>query len=555
MHKNTIPPIVITAAATATTFYGLYALARIGCGISSFIFIAAIASAIVLTVFLTVIPAIAVPRRMRQHFRLHQKSERSVYRVSGALCFILYAAVGAAIGSYAETAVREKGLPPRMLTDPAEVRTIIAELAGEPVPSGYDYYRIPIRLIACMTAENGRFSASGDAQLSVPAALVRGTYAGGITRIGEQTAFDGYKLLLRNTAPFTEYLQNPQICRFYIRGMRILAQGRFGKTGTVFYARPVQPLFLGWNSPFNRIRAFFRFAFMRLLYEWKEAGGLLLALLAADKAFLPQECIEAFRNAGLAHILALSGMHLSLIGTAALQGGKIFGHKKRAIRFSLAAVCIFVWFAGSAPSLNRALGMVFIATAGETLGLKPSPLSVLCATLTVHIAVYSADAITLGFMLSYGACAGIIIFGDAVVRLAAGKIPSAAIQSVSASIGAQLFTAPIVTAAIGAIPAAGIIASCIAGPLISFFLIAGLAAIPLAFAFPPIGLVLAYGLNLLYTIIFTVTDFFARFPIIVPENGIRRFIFSAAVFSGGVLLTAAARFRDKKERQRLPRLT
>ena len=48
MHKNTIPPIVITAAATATTFYGLYALARIGCGISSFIFIAAISFTVIL---------------------------------------------------------------------------------------------------------------------------------------------------------------------------------------------------------------------------------------------------------------------------------------------------------------------------------------------------------------------------------------------------------------------------------------------------------------------------------------------------------------------------
>jgi len=154
--------------------------------------------------------------------------------------------------------------------------------------------------------------------------------------------------------------------------MRILVTGSFSKTGEVFYAKPVQPVFLGWSSSFSRMRALLRFAFMRMLYGWGNAGGLLLALLAADKAFLPQNCTEAFRNAGLAHILALSGMHLSLIGTAALQGGRLFGHKKRALYFSLAAVCAFVWFAGSAPSLNRALGMVFIAAIGEALLKNPS---------------------------------------------------------------------------------------------------------------------------------------------------------------------------------------
>lgn len=277
--------------------------------------------------------------------------------------------------------------------------------------------------------------------------------------------------------------------------------------------------------------------------------------LLADKAFLPAECIAAFRNAGLAHILALSGMHLSLIGTVAMQGGRIFGHKSRAVWFSLAAVFLFVWFAGSAPSLNRALGMVCIAAAGRTLGLKPPPLSVLCAMLTVHIAIAGSEAITLGFMLSYGACAGIIIFGDACARLMAGKIPPSFAGSISASVGAQLFTAPIVISAIGNIAAAGVIASCVVSPLVSVFLIAGLICIPLALIFPFTSPLLGYGLNVAYRIIFALADFFARLPVIAPESGMQRVIFSAAAFAVGVCCVVLAYVQRKRTAAAFPRLT
>ena len=548
--RYVVSPVTIIAVAAAVFFYGLSALTQIDSHIASFIFITAFLLLCAFLLFLATAPMVAqATHRKFQPQHCRQKRVQSMVR------FALCASAGAAIGLYAARTLQREQRPPQTLASLSTVRTLIAELTGEPVPAGSDYYRIPVKLIACSTGRNEQFSVSGVMQLFVPAALVRGTYSGGITRIGRAEQSEAAAPLLSGTAVFAEALRNPQECRFYVRGMRLAVQGKFGKTGTVFYARPVQPVFLGWNSPLSRLRAFFRFAFMRMLYGWGEAGGLLLALLAADKAFLPAGCIAAFRNAGLAHILALSGMHLSLIGTAAMQGGRIFGHKSRAVWFSLAAVFLFVWFAGSAPSLNRALGMVCIAAAGNALGLKPPPLSVLCAMLTVHIAIAGAEAITLGFMLSYGACAGIIIFGNACAHLLRGKIPPAFASSISASVGAQLFTAPIVIFAIGNIAAAGVIASCVVSPLVSVFLIAGLICIPLALIFPFTSPLLGYGLNAAYRIIFASADFFARLPVIAPESGMQRMIFSAAAFAVGVSFTVAAYFLNKSSMAKLPRLT
>ena len=550
MDRHVVPPVTIIAVAAAAFFYGLYVFAQTDGRITSFVFITTFLLLCAFLLFLAAVPIAAqLTHRKFQPQHCRQKQVRAMVRF--ALCIM----AGAAIGSYAARTLQREQRPPQTLASLSTVRTLIAELTGEAVPAGSDYYRIPVKLIACSTGRSEQFSASGSVQLFVPAALVRGTYSGGITRIGEAEQSEAAAPLLSSTAVFAEALQNQQECRFYVRGMRLAVQGKFGKTGTVFYARPVQPVFLGWDSPLSRLRAFFRFAFMRMLYGWGEAGGLLLALLAADKAFLPAECIAAFRNAGLAHILALSGMHLSLIGTAALQGGRLFGHKSRAAWFSLAAVFLFVWFAGSAPSLNRALGMVCIAAAGRALGLKPPPLSVLCAMLTVHIAIAGSEAITLGFMLSYGACAGIIIFGDACARLMAGKIPPSFAGSISASVGAQLFTAPIVIFAIGNIAAAGVIASCVVSPLVSVFLIGGLICIPLALIFPFTSPLLGYGLNAAYRIIFASADFFARLPVIAPESGMQRVISSAAAFAVGVSFTVAAYFLNKNSMAKLPRLT
>ena len=187
--------------------------------------------------------------------------------------------------------------------------------------------------------------------------------------------------------------------------------------------------------------------------------------------------------------------------------------------------------------------MVCIAALGRALGLKPPLFAVLCTMLTVHITFAGSDAVTLGFLLSYGACAGIILFGDSCAYLAAGKIPPAAAQSLSASIGAQLFTLPIVIGAIGSVAAAGIIASCVVSPMVSFFLISGLITIPLALIIPLLSPLIGTVLNIVYDGIFFTADLFARLPQLMPETAVQRIVISCAGVLAGIGITAAAHRR------------
>ena len=171
--RYVVSPVTIIAVAAAVFFYGLSALTQIDSHIASFIFITAFLLLCAFLLFLATAPMVAqLTHRKFQPQHCRQKRVQSMVR------FALCAIAGAAIGLYAARTLQREQRPPQTLASLSTVRTLIAELTGEPVPAGSDYYRIPVKLIACSTGRNEQFSASGSVQLFVPAALVRGTYSG-----------------------------------------------------------------------------------------------------------------------------------------------------------------------------------------------------------------------------------------------------------------------------------------------------------------------------------------------------------------------------------------
>ena len=420
---------------------------------------------------------------------------------------------------------------PFSLAELNKVKSIQAELTGEAYPAGEKYYAANAKLISFSYNNGAKFSAKGNIKIFFPSEMVLQNNAYGISAC--------------KAGSRKEALTN------FSKGVIFEASGRFGTkknamSPLAFFGDKSVPEFLGWKSAVLRLRAFLRFYLMRLLSGWGSAGALLLALLSANRDFLILPVSEAFRNAGLAHVLALSGMHVSLVSLAALQMGSIFGKKSLAIKFSLVSIIFFVWFAGAAPSLNRALGMMILIIIGKSLGLQPPMISVLCTMLIFHIAVKPDDALSLGFMLSYGALAGILIFGSAVFDILNGKIPPKILGSFSASIGAQTFTAPIVISKIGVLAPIGIIASIIVSPLISAFLILGLATIFISLLFPFAGFIFSYFLNAFYALILFIIRTFALFPLMTADSFFDSLTFAILPFTAGLICVFYADRKLKK---------
>ena len=271
--------------------------------------------------------------------------------------------------------------------------------------------------------------------------------------------------------------------------------------------------FAGWKNGICRLRALSRLYLKRVLYAWGDAGGLLLALVSGSREYTDEKLAQAFQNAGLAHILALSGMHLSLFISAA-SFSKFFVGKKAASVLSLILMCAFMWFAGASPSLVRAFLCVFVALIARFLFIELSEkgsFDCLCAAFIVQTAFLHADIYSAAFMLSYAAIAGILLISPLVRPFLCTFLPQKLAESASATAGAWLATSPLTAVLFGHIAPVGLISSIIVTPLASVFFIAGCIGVFFCLILP----FLLYPLNgimqVLYAALKYAVLFFARF--------------------------------------------
>ena len=274
---------------------------------------------------------------------------------------------------------------------------------------------------------------------------------------------------------------------------------------------------LGWQKGLRgkiaRLRSLCRLQFRRIMYAWDQAGGLLLALLSGAREYTEERVSQAFSRAGLAHILALSGMHLSLFSSLSrVLGQRTFGQKFARI-LQLFSALFFVWFAGISPSLFRALLCSLIITI-SAFSRRPQPrlLTVLSASFIIHAFIFPSHLATAAFKLSYGSLAGIIVLSSLVRHLYIRFLYPAIASAFSASTGAQLMTAPVNLSLFGTLSPVGVVASVIVSPFVTLFLYAGLAGIILCLCMPFLSPLIRGIMLLLYGIIRETVLFFARCP-------------------------------------------
>ena len=409
------------------------------------------------------------------------------------------------------------------------IAVLTCELVADPAPAGPDYYRSRVQTHVLQTISGDRFSATGNADVFFPANLVRQSLPGGLAHRPNRVRFRdqapmaaGSQIIAKGsilTIPVKYQPENPgSVARFTVIPESIPATGE------------------QWVSPLAGIRSRLRLSLMRMLYDWKESGGFLLALLSGNRDYIEPGLALAFRNAGLSHVLALSGMHLSIIGGIALGFGMGAGGRKFSIRFSLLVLCLFVWFAGNSPSLDRALIMALLAAFLRSSGIRTDMLSLLACSCLIQLCASPEHAHSPAFMLSYAALLGIILAGKWITVILEPWIPARVSTALSASIGAQLFTVPVVAVTFGVLSPAGIVAACVVSPFVTLYLAAGLFLVGLGGFFPRIAGLVLPAYNSLYRLISTIVYRFASFPRIVLKDLSAMLAAGILCFAGIVLL-------------------
>ena len=236
----------------------------------------------------------------------------------------------------------------------------------------------------------------------------------------------------------------------------------------------------GFSSKIWEIRAHLRTELNRALERTGyPASALLQALLIGSREDVPQRLYEGFRRTGSLHILALSGLHVTVIYGIVI--GALGFLRRPGLKFLLAAfVLLFYQFlAGFFPSLLRATMMILVGGVSLQLDRDAEPLNLLSISGIAIVCVDPFQAFSLSFQLSFLALAGILALGPLLRRPLEGRIPRFILAPFAMSVGAQIATLPLVAATFGSYYPSGLVASLVLVPLTTAFLWAGLAWLPL----------------------------------------------------------------------------
>lgn len=368
------------------------------------------------------------------------------------------------------------------LANPVSIHAFDGYVCSNPVKSNYcgRSYRACFRPERAYTKE-GSYSADGKIEIYFPASVVESFYPGKLYTAADLAAVieDGAQLLVE---------------------VQFIHQKK--GSNAVFTVKSAKPA--GWHGNrilrfLYRIRALCRLQFKRLMYGWGSAGGFFLALLSGSREYTEQSVADGFKNAGLAHILALSGMHLELFGGLAFLAGKKFISRKCADVVRIFAVIFFVWFAGISPSLLRAFISAIILFVNSRLRLaRPHPLSVISVCFIVHILVFPSHVFEISFMLSYTSLAGMILFSSVFAGFLPFFLPPGIRKSFADSSAAQAATAPVSMHFFGKVMPVGIVAAAVVSPLVVLFIYAGIAGVIFSLVLPFLSVPFGAIMNLLY---------------------------------------------------------
>jgi competence protein ComEC len=221
-------------------------------------------------------------------------------------------------------------------------------------------------------------------------------------------------------------------------------------------------------------------------------AAVLKALVIGDQAEIPPDVQQAFRRTGTSHILAISGLHLGIVASAAFVVFRwLLGFirpilltgwaRKGAAPLTLVLVGLYALLAGMSPSTQRALIMaaVFLLT---FLVEREHDLMNTLAVAALAILVVSPPSLTsVSFQLSFAAVL-MILYGLAraprreeaaqpVAPGAAARLKRGAALFFRVSFFATVGTLPLVLHYFNTVSFIGLLANCIVVPLMGYVVV------------------------------------------------------------------------------------
>ncbi len=229
------------------------------------------------------------------------------------------------------------------------------------------------------------------------------------------------------------------------------------------------------------------------ILQSKEAGTLI-AMLLGEKYLLEEEIKQLYQIGGISHVLAISGLHISLIGMS------IFWLLKKCKLPHIVSTLVTIFLVYSygvltnfGVSTNRAVVMMIVMLLSSLFGktydmLSATALSALIILLQNPLQLFSA-----GFQLSFAAILGIAILFPCLKQLLPWK--NSILDGLLVSISAMMATTPIILYFFYQFPTYGLVTNLLILPLVTLLTLSAILAGIAGVISLPFGIFLAGGPN------------------------------------------------------------
>jgi competence protein ComEC len=201
--------------------------------------------------------------------------------------------------------------------------------------------------------------------------------------------------------------------------------------------------------------------------------ALYAGFVLGDDRGQPVEITDDFRAAGLTHLLVVSGQNVAFVLAllSPLLRRLRLGSRLAAGLFLL---LLFGVLTRWEPSVLRAEAMAGLALLSSTMGRPVSGMRILALAATGLLLIDPLLVGSLGFLLSVGASAGILLLAKPLAALLPGPRPLA--EALGVTLAAQVGVAPVLVPVFDGLPVASLPANLLAVPVAAPLMMWGMAA-------------------------------------------------------------------------------
>jgi len=245
--------------------------------------------------------------------------------------------------------------------------------------------------------------------------------------------------------------------------------------------------------------------------------AIIDALILGQRLELDQETIADYSNAGVIHILAISGLHISIIYFFIVFLLKPLSKIKFGAEIQLLLVLAILWLfallTGLPASVTRAVTLFSFISIGNYFNQQKAIYNAMSVSAFIILLFAPNTIFDIGFQLSYAAVLAIVLFQPFYKKFYFSEniIAVYFTDTILVSLAAQIGVLPLSLFYFNQLPLLFLLANLVIIPLSSLVLIAGIVILPFNYVLPTIaiffGKILAFSIQFMNNYIRWIAQF------------------------------------------------